>query len=349
MLRSRRPVVAICAVRTGAGKSQTTRRAARLLRAAGLRVAVVRHPMPYGDLEAQRVERFATLDDLTRFHCTIEEMEEYELHIEEGTVVYAGVDYGEILQHAEREAEVILWDGGNNDTPFFRPDLHIVLADPLRVGHELAYYPGETNLRMADAVVINKVDTAGLPAIEQLRRNIRGANGRAVIIEAASPVSAVNAETLTGRRVLVVEDGPTATHGEMTYGAGLVLARRFGAAEIVDPRPYAVGRLAETYRSYPGIGPVLPAMGYGQEQVRDLEATIARVPCDVVVIGTPIDLTRLVRIERPTVRVRYELQEIGRPTLDDVLAPVIRLAATQPAAGANRRDGLSPKSLKPKA
>jgi predicted GTPase len=323
MLRSVKPVVAVCAVRTGAGKSQTTRRVARMLREAGLHVAAVRHPMPYGDLEAQAVQRFASLDDLAAARCTIEEVEEYEPHIVNGTVVYAGVDYAAILARAEAEADILLWDGGNNDLPFFVPDLHIVVADPLRVGNELSYYPGETNLRMADVVIINKVDTADLGAIERLRDNIRAVNPGARLIEAASPVVAEGAEMLAGRRVLVIEDGPTVTHGEMTFGAGTVVARKFGAREIVDPRPYAVGRLIETFATYPGIGRVLPAMGYGEEQIRDLEATIARVPCDAVVIGTPIDLNRLIRIEQPTVRVRYELQEIGRPDLHDVLVPLL--------------------------
>jgi predicted GTPase len=323
MLRSRKPVVAVCAVRTGAGKSQTTRRVAALLRAAGLRVAAIRHPMPYGDLAAQRVQRYAALADLQRFHCTIEEIEEYEPHIVAGTLVYAGVDYAAILAEAEQEVDVILWDGGNNDLPFYQPDLHIVVADPLRVGNELSYYPGETNLRMADAVIINKIDSADREAIRQLRDNVRSVNPRAVLIEAASPVMAEGADILTGRRVLVVEDGPTVTHGEMTFGAGTVVARKFGAAEIVDPRPYAVGRLADTFTTYPRIGALLPAMGYGDEQVRDLEATIAKVPCDAVVIGTPIDLTRLITIRQPSVRVRYDLQEIGRPDLGDVLRPFL--------------------------
>lgn len=323
MLRSVKPVVAVCAVRTGAGKSQTTRRVARILREVGLHVAAVRHPMPYGDLDAQAVQRFASLDDLAAARCTIEEIEEYEPHIVNGTVVYAGVDYAAILARAEAEADIILWDGGNNDLPFFVPDLHIVVADPLRVGNELTYYPGETNLRMADVVVINKIDTADLGAIERLRDNIRAVNPEARLVEAASPVMAEGAEMLAGRRVLVIEDGPTVTHGEMTFGAGTVVARKAGAREIVDPRPYAVGRLVETFTTYPGIGRVLPAMGYGEGQIRDLEATIARVPCDAVVIGTPIDLNRLIRIEKPTVRVRYELQEIGRPDLHDVLVPLL--------------------------
>jgi predicted GTPase len=315
MLESRKPVVAICAVRTGAGKSQTTRRVAALLRDRHLKTGVVRHPMPYGDLAAQRVQRFATLDDLGRHRCTIEEMEEYEPHIVSGSVVYAGVDYAAILQEVEADADVILWDGGNNDLPFYRPDLHIVVADPLRLGNELTYYPGEANLRMADVAVINKIDTADLHATQELRDHIRAANPRAVIVEAASPVTADRPDLVTGRRVLVVEDGPTLTHGDMRFGAGTVIAKKFGAGEIVDPRTYALGSIAETYRTYPAIGPLLPAMGYSAQQVRDLEATIDRVPCDVVVVGTPIDLSRLVTIRKPVVRARYELQEIGQPDL----------------------------------
>ena len=320
MLESPKPVVAVCAVRTGAGKSQTSRRIVQILRDRGVRVAVVRHPMPYGDLSAQRVQRFATIQDLQRERCTIEEIEEYEPHIVNGSVVYAGVDYAEILERAAADADVILWDGGNNDLPFYRPSFHVVVADPLRLGNELAYYPGEANLRMADVVVINKVDTADLAATEQLRDHVRTANPDARIVEAASPVTADRPELITGRKVLVVEDGPTVTHGEMRFGAGTVIARKFGAGEIVDPRGYAVGSLADTYRNYPAIGCLLPAMGYGEEQVRELEATIGRVPCDVVVVGTPIDLSRLVKIRQPVVRARYELQEIGRPDLVDVLA-----------------------------
>jgi predicted GTPase len=320
MIESRTPVIAVCAVRTGAGKSQTTRRIAGLLREQGLRVAVVRHPMPYGDLAAQRVQRFATVEDMRRQRCTIEEMEEYEPHIVNGSIVYAGVDYADILNRAEADADVILWDGGNNDLPFYRPALHIVVADPLRAGNELNYHPGEANLRMADVVVINKIDTADLAAIQQLRDHIRAANPDATIVEAASPVTADRPSAVTGRRVLVVEDGPTVTHGDMRFGAGIVLSRKFGAREIVDPRPFAVGSIADTYRQYPDVGPILPAMGYGEQQVRDLGATIERVPCDVVVVGTPIDLSRLVAIRQPVVRVRYELQEVGRPDLADALA-----------------------------
>jgi predicted GTPase len=320
MLKSTKPVIAVCAVRTGSGKSQTTRRVADVLRGMGFKVAAVRHPMPYGDLESQRVQRFASVADLAKHKCTIEEIEEYEPHIANGTIVYAGVDYGAILERAQSEADVVLWDGGNNDTSFYAPDLTIVVADPLRVGNELTYYPGETNLRLADVVIINKVDTADLAAVNTLRSNIRRVNPRAQIIEAASPISVDRPQLITGKRALVVEDGPTLTHGEMQIGAGTVAAMRFGASEIVDPRPYTVGTITETFQKYPATGHLLPAMGYGPEQVHDLEATIARVPCDVVVIGTPIDLNRLVAIKQPSVRVRYDLQEIGKPDLAEVLA-----------------------------
>ena len=342
MLKSRRPVIAIGAVRTGAGKSQTTRRIASLLRARGLTTGIVRHPMPYGDLLAQRVQRFAALSDLERQDCTIEEIEEYEPHILAGSTVYAGVDYAAILKEVERDADVILWDGGNNDLPFYRPDLHVVVADPLRLGNELTYHPGEANLRMADVAVINKIDTADLDATEELRDHIRTANPRAIIVEAASPVTADRADLVASRRALVVEDGPTVTHGEMRFGAGTVVARKFGASEIVDPRPFAVGTIAETYRTYPAIGALLPAMGYSDEQTHDLEATIERVPCDVVVVCTPIDLPRLVKIRKPVVRARYELQEIGQPDLAHVIDQFVeRLAlspATEPATALARAD-----------
>lgn len=328
MLRSRKPVIAVCAVRTGAGKSQTARRIARLLRDRGLKTAVVRHPMPYGDIVTQRMQRFETLADLERHHCTIEEIEEYEPHIVSGSVVYAGTDYAAILKEVEADADMILWDGGNNDLPFYRPDLHIVVADPLRLGNELTYYPGEVNLRMANVVVINKIDSADLRATQELRDHIRTANPRALIVEAASPVTADRPEEVTGRKVLVVEDGPTVTHGEMRFGAGTVIAQKFGAAEIVDPRAFAVGSIAETYRTYPVIGRLLPAMGYSNQQVRDLEATIERVPCDVVVVGTPIDLSRLVTIRKPVVRARYELQEIGQPDLAQVVDDFLGRRAT---------------------
>jgi predicted GTPase len=319
-LESSKPVVSVGAVRTGCGKSQTSRRICQILRAAGKKVVAVRHPMPYGDLEKQRVQRFAEIADLEKHNCTIEEMEEYEPHVAVGGVIYAGVDYEAILREAEKEADIILWDGGNNDTPFFKSDLHIVVADPHRPGHELGYFPSETNLRIADAVVINKEVEAEFENIEQVRDNIRSVNPKAVIIDAASPLTVEGDVDLRGKRVLVVEDGPTLTHGEMTYGAGVVAAMRMGAEELVDPRPWATGRLAETFAHYPEIGTLLPAMGYGAEQVADLEKTINAVDCDAVVIGTPIDLTRIVRINKPTVRVKYELQEIGLPNLEQLLA-----------------------------
>jgi predicted GTPase len=324
MLKSKKPVIAVCAVRTGSGKSQTTRRIAEILREHGLTVAAIRHPMPYGNLEKQRVQRYGSIADLKKHQCTIEEIEEYEPHIVSGTIIYAGVDYGDILAQAQEEADVILWDGGNNDTPFYKADLHVVVADPLRVGNELTYYPGETNLRMADVVIINKVDTADIASINKLRANIRRVNSTAAIIEAASPIFVDHPERITGKRVLVVEDGPTLTHGEMKFGAGVVAAGKFNAAELVDPRPYTVGTISETFKKYPDIGTLLPAMGYGDKQVKDLETTINRTPCDTVIIGTPIDLNRLIKIRKPTVRVGYELQEIGRPDLMDVLAPFLK-------------------------
>lgn len=319
MLRSSLPVVSVCAVRTGCGKSQTTRRVAAILRQMGLTAAVVRHPMPYGDLLAQEVQRFAEYADLDAHNCSIEEREEYEPHIDQGSIVYAGVDYEKILRAAEREADVILWDGGNNDLPFFAPDLHIVVADPHRAGHERRYHAGEANARCADVFVINKVDTAEPDAVIALRASLHELNPEAILIEAASPLFVEDPEAIRGKRVLVIEDGPTLTHGEMRYGAGTIAARRFGAAAIVDPRPHAVGSIAEAFARYPDVGPVLPAMGYGAQQVRDLEATVAAVAADLVVIGTPIDLGRILRIDKPSQRVRYELQEIGQPTLEDVL------------------------------
>lgn len=324
MVESSRPVVAICAARTGAGKSQTSRRVAEILTRAGRTVVVVRHPMPYGDLAAQAVQRFATYDDLGRQAVTIEEREEYEPHIAAGRVVYAGVDYGAILRQAEEEADVVIWDGGNNDLPFYRPDLHIVVVDPHRPDHAMRYHPGEANVRLADVVVINKVDTASLENIQLARRTALELNPDATVVEAASPLFIDDVGSLRGKRVLVVEDGPTLTHGGMSYGAGWVAARRLGAAEIIDPRPYAVGSIRDTYDAYPTTGPVLPAMGYGAQQTQELAATIAAAPADVVVIGTPIDLRRLVAIDRPTVRVRYELQELGRPTLEDVLTEFLK-------------------------
>ncbi|MDH7516028.1 MAG: cyclic 2,3-diphosphoglycerate synthase [Bacteroidota bacterium] len=324
MLRSRKPVVSICAVRTGSGKSQTTRKVIRILQEAGLNVVAVRHPMPYGDIEKQRVQRFASTTDLQKHRCTIEEMEEYEPHIVNGTVIYAGVDYAAILEQAEREADVIVWDGGNNDLPFFKPDLHIVVADPLRVGDERSYFPSEANLRLANVVVINKIDTSGAEAAFELRDSVRGINPEVCIIDAASPISVPNGEILTGKRVLVVEDGPTLTHGEMQFGAGTIAAQKYGAAELVDPRPYAVGTIKKTFEIYPDIGTLLPAMGYGRKQIRDLGATINRTPCDVVVIGTPINLNRVIKISKPTVRVTYELQEIGEPSLRTVLRGFVK-------------------------
>jgi predicted GTPase len=319
MLRSTRPTVAVCAVRTGCGKSQTTRHVCDTLQMLGHKVVVVRHPMPYGNLVAQKVQRFANYDDLNRQNCTIEEREEYEPHIDRGVVVYAGVDYEAILREAENEADIIVWDGGNNDLPFYKPDLHITVADPHRAGHELTYYPGESNLRAADVVVVNKIDTADLADIARVRENVRSANPTAVIVEAASPIYVEDADAITGKHVLVVEDGPTLTHGEMAYGAGYVAAQRFGAAEIIDPRPYAVRTIAEAFERYPATGPILPAMGYGEGQIKDLEDTINATPCDLVIIGTPIDLRRVVQIRQPADRVRYELQVIGQPTLEELL------------------------------
>jgi predicted GTPase len=290
-----------------------------ILKSYGKKLVAIRHPMPYGDLAAQKVQRFASYEDLAKNKCTIEEREEYEPHIVRGTIVYAGVDYGAILEQAEKEADIILWDGGNNDTPFYQPDLHIVVADPHRAGHELTYYPGETNLRMADVAIINKIDTAEYDDIEYVRESVREVNPDAVIIDAASPLMVDDHDLIRGKRALVVEDGPTLTHGGMAFGAGVVAAEKFDAAELVDPRPWVVGKIAETFEKYPDIGTLLPAMGYGDEQVADLEKTINAVDCDVVIIGTPIDLRKVVKINKPTVRVMYELQEIGKPNLEDVL------------------------------
>jgi predicted GTPase len=337
MLESSRPVVAVCAVRTGSGKSQTSRRAGRILLEAGLRVALVRHPMPYGDLEAMRVQRFASRADIDASHPTIEEREEYEAPVELGMTVYAGVDYGAVLAEAEAEADVILWDGGNNDFPFFRPDLLIVVVDPLRAGQELHYHPGETNLRMADAIVVNKLDSAGVAAVERVKADIALANPSAKIIRAESPVTLEDGSPIAGRCVLVIEDGPTLTHGGMPFGAATVAAQQEGAAMRVDPRSTAVGSIAEIYVDYPHIGAVLPAMGYSDKQLAELEATINATDCDVVVSGTPIDLGRLIDSRHPIRHVRYELKEIGRPTLADVLAPIVSLAAVERDAIAARR------------
>lgn len=310
MLPSSKPVVSVCAVRTGCGKSQTSRFVAEALSESGRRVVVVRHPMPYGDLRSQRVQRFASIDDLARSRCTIEEMEEYEPHLDRGRTVYAGVDYEAILRQAEQEADVILWDGGNNDTPFFRSDLEIVVADPLRAGHELEYYPGETNFLRADLIIVNKVDSAEESQIALVEEHAHRYNPTARVIRTRSEITVDHPEEVKGKRVLVVEDGPTLTHGEMTYGAGVVAARRLGAGAIVDPRPATVGSIAETYRRYPGIGTLLPAMGYGDRQIRDLEETIRRVDCDLVLVATPVDLGRILKIDKPALRVRYELREV---------------------------------------
>ncbi len=318
-LKSAKPVVSVCAVRTGSGKSQTTRRVSLALRDMGYKVAVIRHPMPYGDLVKQAVQRFATYSDLDVHDCTIEEREEYEPHLDNGMIVYAGVDYERILRQAEQEVDIVLWDGGNNDFPFYVSDFRIVVADPHRPGHELSYHPGETNLRSADVVVINKVDTADADKVIQVRENIRRTNPGVVVIEAASPLFVDDPAAIRGKRVLAIEDGPTLTHGEMAYGAAWVAARRFGAAEIVDPRPYAVNSISATFEKYPTTGPILPAMGYGESQTRDLEETVRRADVDLVLIGTPIDLNRVIKIDKPSQRVRYELQEIGQPTLADLL------------------------------
>ena len=318
-LKADKPVVSVCAVRTGCGKSQTTRRVSLILREMGYKVAAIRHPMPYGDLAKQAVQRFADYSDLDKYECTIEEREEYEPHLDNGVIVYAGVDYEAILRQAEQEVDIILWDGGNNDFPFYESDLQIVVADPHRPGHESTYYPGETNARLADVFIINKVDTADPEAVIAVRENLRALNPDAIQIEAASPLFVDDPDAIRGKRVLVVEDGPTLTHGGMKYGAGYVAARRFGAAEIVDPRPFAVKSIAATYEKYPDTGAILPAMGYGRQQMQDLEETINRSDVDLVIIGTPIDLNRVIKINKPTQRVRYELQEIGQPTLEDIL------------------------------
>ena len=322
MIKSTKPVIAVGAIRTGCGKSQTSRRVAEALIARGLKVIAVRHPMPYGDLAAQKVQRFASIDDLADNKCTIEEMEEYEPHIARGNVIYAGVDYEAILRAAENDpkgCDVILWDGGNNDFPFYKPDLMITVADPHRPGHELSYYPGEVTLRLADVVVINKIDSADFSNIQTVRENIQKVNPKAQVVEAVSALTVDKPEIIRGKNVLVIEDGPTLTHGEMKIGAGIVAARRFGAAKIIDPRPFAAGKISETFRIYPNIGTLLPAMGYGEQQLKDLAATIEKTDCDSVVIATPIDLQRVIKINKPCTRVEYSLQEIGRPSIDDIL------------------------------
>lgn len=322
MIASTKPVIAVGAIRTGCGKSQTSRRIIEILMAKGLKVVAVRHPMPYGDLVKQKIQRFATVDDLAKNNCTIEEMEEYEPHVVRGNVIYAGVDYEAILRAAENDpdgCDIILWDGGNNDFPFYKPDLMVTVTDPHRAGHELSYYPGEVTLRMADVVIINKIDSASIEDINTVRENIEKVNPKALVIDGASPIRIENPELVRGKRVLVVEDGPTLTHGEMKIGAGTVAARKFGALELVDPRPYIVGKLKETFNNYPNIGTLLPAMGYGEQQLRDLETTINNTECDAVIIGTPIDLNRIIEINKPTTRVYYDLQEIGKPDLTEIL------------------------------
>jgi predicted GTPase len=326
MVKSTKPVIAVGAVRTGCGKSQTSRKVIEYLMAKGLKVVAIRHPMPYGDLVAQKVQRFAKVEDLAKHKCTIEEMEEYEPHVVRGNVIYAGVDYEAILRAAEQDpdgCDVILWDGGNNDFPFYKPDLNITVVDPHRPGHELTYYPGEVTLRMADVVVINKMESASPEGIQTVRESIQKVNPKAIVIDGASPIKVDDMSVIKGKRVLVVEDGPTLTHGEMKIGAGTVAAQKFGAAELVDPRPFLVGKLAETFQIYPNIGTLLPAMGYGEQQLKDLEATINNVDCDGVVIGTPIDLNRIVKINKPNTRVYYDLQEIGFPNLDEVLTDFV--------------------------
>ena len=318
-IKSNKPVVSVCAVRTGSGKSQTTRRVSKVLIDLEYKVAAIRHPMPYGDLVKQRVQRFASYDDLDKHNCTIEEREEYEPHLDNDVIVYAGVDYAEILAQAEKEVDIVLWDGGNNDLPFYIPDLAIVVADPHRPGHETLYHPGETNVNLADIFVINKVDTADPDNVIKVRESLRSLNSDAVVIEAASPLFVDKPEEIQGKRILVIEDGPTLTHGEMKYGAGWVAARRFGASAIVDPRPYAVGTIAKTYEKYPQTGPILPAMGYGDAMISDLEKTINNADVEMVISATPIDLTRIIKVNKPMQRVRYELQEIGQPTLRELL------------------------------
>ena len=322
MVKSTKPLIAVGAVRTGCGKSQTSRRILELLMEKGLKVVAIRHPMPYGNLVEQRVQRFATIDDLHKHKCTVEEMEEYEPHVVRGDVIYAGVDYEDILHAAENDpdgCDVVLWDGGNNDFPFYKPDLNITVVDPHRPGHELRYYPGEVTLRLSDVVVINKMDTADPEGIQTVRESIAKVAPKAIVVDAASPIKVDDPSLIRGKRVLVVEDGPTLTHGEMKIGAGTVAARKFGAAEMVDPRPYTVGKLSETFEIYPNIGTLLPAMGYSEEQLKDLETTINNTECDSVVIGTPIDLNRLIKIKKPNTRVHYDLQEIGQPDLKEII------------------------------
>jgi len=329
MLKSKVPVVSVGAVRTGSGKSQTSRQVAKILKNKGLRVVVIRHPMPYGDLRRQVCQRFASYEDLDKHNCTIEEREEYEPHIDNGIIVYAGVDYEKILREAEKEADVIVWDGGNNDLPFYKPDLHIVVVDPHRPGHEVAYHPGEANLRMANLVIVNKVDTADPQNVNRVKENIKMVNPKAVVLDAASPITIDKPELVKGKRALVVEDGPTLTHGDMPYGAATIVTQRIGASEIVNPKPYAVGSIKEAYKKYTHIGGILPALGYGEKQIAELKETIERTPCDVVVIGTPIDLRRVTTISKPTVRVKYELQVLGPVSLEQVLDDFLQRSKKQ--------------------
>ena len=329
MLKAKVPVVAVGAVRTGSGKSQTSRQVAKILKSKGLRVAAIRHPMPYGDLRKQIWQRFASYEDLDKHQCTIEEREEYEPHIDNGIIVYAGVDYAEILREAEKEADIIVWDGGNNDMPFYKPDLNIVVADPHRAGHELLYHPGETNIRMANVVIVNKVDTADPAKVKLVKENIKMLNPNATVLDAASPITVDKPELIRGKRVLAIEDGPTITHGSMPYGAAVIIAKNLGASEIVDPRPYAVGSIKEAYKKYPHLGALLPALGYGEKQVAELKETIDRIPCDVVVLGTPIDLRRVITIKQPTVRANYELKVLGPVSLEQILQEFLQRSEKQ--------------------
>ncbi len=327
MIKSKKPLIAVCATRTGCGKSQTSRKIIEILMKKGLKVVAIRHPMPYGNLVEQKVQRFATLQDLVRHKCTIEEMEEYEPHVVRGNVIYAGVDYEAILREAEKDpkgCDVILWDGGNNDFPFYKPDLMVTVADPHRPGAELNYYPGEVNIRIADVVVLNKIDSASQENITTVRENIRKLNSKAIIVDGASPIRVDDESLIRGKKVLVIEDGPTLTHGEMKIGAGIVAAYKYGASEIIDPRPYVVGKLADTFRIYPNIGHLLPAMGYGNQQVKDLETTINKTKCDSVIIATPIDLNRIIKIKKPNTRVYYDLQEIGKPDFEMIIGNFIK-------------------------
>ena len=324
MLQSKRKVISICAVRTGAGKSQVSRKVFRFLKNKGIKVAAIRHPMPYGDLAKQAVQRFAVYEDFNKHECTIEEREEYEPYIEQGLIVYAGVDYQKILEEAEKEAEIIVWDGGNNDTPFYKPDLHFVVVDPHRPGHELEYYPGETNFRMADVIIVNKINTAEPKNVKLVEKNIRKVNPQATVIRANSMVTVANPNLIKGKKVLVIEDGPTLTHGGMTYGAGIVAAKNHQAKEIIDPRPYAAGSLKETFKKFSHLTNLLPAMGYGKDQLRELEKTINKINCDIIIVGTPIDLGKLLKIDKPMIRVTYDIEEIGHPNLEDILGKFIK-------------------------